>query len=201
MIDKKKSMRKDINKLLESSDLFEVEKGIELAKQNNINIEEELYEEMYRFIYHNHSNLKKINVIPLAEKIVSLNRQEVQTFHLDKFKLGVKALLKLSNLKTLKVIFSKFGIQLSYSFLITVFELRNIKELILVNYPLKYLNDSLNNLEKLEFLDISNNKIEYFPPEISNLKNLKNIKLSGNPISMEEIQRITSILPKCEIEV
>ncbi len=193
-------MTEEIRKFLASSDLNEVEKGIELATQMNINIEIDLYEQLYRWVYRNHTRIKKADTIPIAEKIRSLNLRESLTIHLDDFDISFEAMSKLNNLKKVKIFFSRFGVQFSYSFSKSIFELASIKELIMVHYPLDYLHESLNKLEKLEVLDLGNNKIEHFPSEISNLKKLRKLIVKNNPISNKEINRIQSILPHCEIE-
>jgi hypothetical protein len=58
----------------------------------------------------------------------------------------------------------------------------------------------IGNLSKLEELDLFRNRITTLPNEISKLKHLKKLILGENNFSELEKNRISGLLPKCEIQ-
>ncbi len=64
---------------------------------------------------------------------------------------------------------------------------------------LKKLPESLVKLKKLQYLQLKDNYLHALPIKMEKLKNLKRIDLRGNPINKEEIMRVQTLLPSCEI--
>ena len=79
-------------------------------------------------------------------------------------------------------------------------ELANMETVILKDNKLEKINDEIGKLTKLKTLDFSNNNISLLPDELCNLKELKTLRLTGNPVGPEEIEKIKSCLPECNIE-
>ncbi len=78
-------------------------------------------------------------------------------------------------------------------------KLKNLKELYLSFNNLYQLPDAIGNLVKLENLNLSNNHLVQLPDAIKDLSELKKLNLKGNRFTQTEIEKIKSLLPRCEI--
>jgi Leucine-rich repeat (LRR) protein len=99
-------------------------------------------------------------------------------------------------------------------------KLSNLEELYLIMNNIKTLPIEINSLKKLRILDLSNNtsinvsnldnrnieilnlnecNLTSLPKGIENMNNLKTLGIEGNNIRKEEILRLKTILPNCNI--
>jgi len=69
-----------------------------------------------------------------------------------------------------------------YGIPIAIFNLPELKRLIVRNVGLNVIFDEIKNAKKLEYLDIGNNKLTSFPPNLHTLKKLRYLDLSKNLI-------------------
>lgn len=69
----------------------------------------------------------------------------------------------------------------------------------LSNRNLTELPKEVLQFNNLQSLYLNFNKLTTFPEDIRKLKNLTSIDLTGNPITIEETDRIRSLLPKVNI--
>jgi Leucine-rich repeat (LRR) protein len=136
------------------------------------------------------------------------------------YRLNLKSLfknIKNKSLRTLSLINCKINklpkeikylsqvehLYLDYNFISSLpKEITSLKELIYLtlnsneftNFP-----EIITKMNNLEFLEIDSNNIESIPTElIKGMKNIKKISLIGNPISIQERERILKELPKIQ---
>ena len=188
--------------------------------------------------------IKKINILLNSEdhQHVELAFQLIKSIGLDKMAFehnnkDYQRLIRLitnSHKKILKCIengFVSFLQELTFldlcfdhvqHLLRSIFQIKNLKELILSNCNLSEINPEIKNLQKIEnlylksnqlvslpseigflstikHLDLRNNQLESLPKDIRNLKNIKTLYLDGNPILINEIYKIKNMLPQTEI--
>ena len=56
----------------------------------------------------------------------------------------------------------------------------------------------LVGLRKLQVLSLSNNQVEDLSP-LFNIRSLQTVVVSGNPFDEEQLTRLKSALPRCEV--
>ena len=97
----------------------------------------------------------------------------------------------LSNLETLNLRANALG---------NIYSLQVITSLRHLDLAFNQISDAspLASLVYLETLDVSGNQISLIKPFFS-LTNLRELNLSGNPIPAEEVERLRSALPNCNI--
>lgn len=78
--------------------------------------------------------------------------------------------------------------------------LKNLCELRVNNNQLSLLPPEIGTLENLEELGLANNNLRDIPEEIGQLVKLRVLDLSWNPLIEWEKEKITKLLPDCEIE-
>ena len=79
-----------------------------------------------------------------------------------------------------------------------IFELKNLKKLILRNNKIKTIPSDIENLKRLETLDLSGNNISNFYAKICTLKNLKILNLNNNlvksiPLQISNLKKLRSL--------
>lgn len=103
-----------------------------------------------------------------------------------------------------------------------IWELKNIKKLILSYNYINKISPKIKNLKELEIIELDHNELTELPIEFNNLKNLKKLDLSSNrlksiinvisnlkgleeldiydnPISDEEKEKLKKLFPNCKI--
>lgn len=75
----------------------------------------------------------------------------------------------------------------------------SIEVLNLSNNKLSQIPESIGNLKKLKILTLSGNNLQKLPSSIKNCTSLRYIYLLNNPISDEEMKKIKSLLPGCQV--
>ncbi|MCH2046548.1 MAG: leucine-rich repeat domain-containing protein [Saprospiraceae bacterium] len=81
----------------------------------------------------------------------------------------------------------------------TIGKLPILRYLDLPNNQIKELPDTIGNLTRLTHLGLYNNQISSLPASLGKLKTLQRMDLRKNPIAIQEIQQIKTILPECEV--
>lgn len=80
-------------------------------------------------------------------------------------------------------------------------KLKNLKQLTIAwGGQLTEIKPEIGNLNKLEELDLFRNRLTTLPDEIANLKQLKKLILGENDFTEKERNRISKLLPNCEIQ-
>lgn len=80
-------------------------------------------------------------------------------------------------------------------------KLKNLKKLTVAwGMQLTEIPSEIGNLSNLEELDLFRNKLTTLPNEIANLKRLRKLILGENIFTEKERNRISSLLPNCEIQ-
>ena len=120
---------------LSSTDVDEIKAGLLKMVEMENSINEEEYNSIYRYVYRNHTRVKKMEEIPLADKIRSLNLQTKSKFKLVGNDFLPSSLLLLKNLKQLEIHLSGSAIQYNVQVLQHLFKMNSLEELSIRNYP------------------------------------------------------------------
>jgi len=76
----------------------------------------------------------------------------------------------------------------------------NLEVLIIENNPLAKIPFDIYKAQKLRLISLRGNKLTKLPDSISQLENLTLLDLRGNPFDPEEIEKIRTLLPGCEVK-
>ncbi|MFH1353856.1 MAG: leucine-rich repeat domain-containing protein [bacterium] len=68
------------------------------------------------------------------------------------------------------------------------------------NSNLIELPDWIGTMTELRQIDVSDNKLTSLPEELGFLVNLKVLDLRGNPLPVEEVEKIRKLLPKADVK-
>lgn len=77
--------------------------------------------------------------------------------------------------------------------------LPRLEVLIIENNPLTTVPFDIYKAQKLRFISFRGNKLTKLPDSISQLENLTVLDLRGNPFTKEEIEKLRTLLPGCEV--
>lgn len=78
-----------------------------------------------------------------------------------------------------------------------IFGIQSLKNLDVSNNQISTLNQATCKLKNLESFDIGFNEVEKFPESIfTEIPNLKWLKISVNKISLEDLNRIKTLIPE-----
>ena len=75
----------------------------------------------------------------------------------------------------------------------------NLKKLIINQNYISNISESINNLKKLEYLDMWSNELSVIPESIKELTELKELDLRVIMFSKKEQERIQKLLPNTKV--
>ncbi|MBN2693468.1 leucine-rich repeat domain-containing protein [bacterium] len=167
-------------------------------------------------------NLKQNNIQFLPKsfsKLTKLKKLSLRGNHNFKFDLETLSILEslplltdlslsktefpenLSKLKQIRVlsIVDNPNYNKKFNFPEGVLSWSSLRELYLEGLSIESLPENIDSLTKLKKLYLADNKIEKIPDSIKKLTKLQILSLEGNPISLQEINRLTELLPYTKI--
>jgi len=133
-----------------------------------------------------------ISTLPL--KISNLQNLSQLYINNNKLEILPRSFIELKNLESLNLKnnqLKKFPQEITY--------LKQLKILSLSNNNFNEISQEIGNLIELNELYLENLNLEYIPNSIQNCKSLQLLKLSGNNLSLDEKNKLKSILPNCNI--
>tara|TARA_R110002033_G_scaffold102554_1_gene150525 strand:+ start:952 stop:2517 length:1566 start_codon:yes stop_codon:yes gene_type:complete len=178
----------EYNKIIDISPLVSLKNLKTLLLRNNENMNFELLKKIQclEFLFLGKNNIKNIDFLSelINLKYLSLNKNNIE---------DITPLKNLINLENLTLDDNKIR---------DVFILNKLTNLTRINISgnqLKHIDafSELTNLESLSFMD---NQVRDIMP-LKNLKKIENLYLLGNPISLDEKQRLSDLLPKWKYEI
>ncbi len=141
----------------------------------------------------NYSFVVDSNVIDILESLSSLTDLSLSKTNFP------ENLSKLKNIRVLSIVDNPKYYNEKFDFPKDILSWDSLRELYLEGLSIETLPENIDSLIKLKKLYLADNKIEKIPDSIKKLTKLQVLSLEGNPISIQDINKLSELLPFTKI--
>jgi Leucine-rich repeat (LRR) protein len=181
--------------LFQSKEIEEIEEALLIAKKNDIEIDEKAIDELYVYL---RGPRPKNLPIALTKKIKVINSCSRVHFYLKGNSFELKQFKYMKHLREVKISFECYAFQYIQVFLKSLFNHTEIEVLELVNYPLTFFPEGIEEIENLRVFKCIKSKIETIQSPKRNLPKLeeldftnsKNINLADFPSKLPNLKKL-----------
>lgn len=192
-----KSIITQFEVLFQSKEIEKIKEALQIAQNNDIEVDEKAIDELY--VYLRGPRPKDLPII-LAKKIKVINSCSRVHFYLKGNSFELKQVKYMKHLKEIKVSFECYAFQYIQVFLKSLFNHAEIEVLELVNYPLTFLPQGIEEIENLRVFKCINSKIETIKSPKRNLSKLEELDFTNSKnINLTDFSRKLPNLKKLKI--